>query len=155
MKSANGKIMVEGINSLEIEAETVNGAIILSGCQAGKVEAETLNGAIELKGGIGSLELQSFNGDIQCQLVDDQCEWIEAKTTAGKIDLGLPKGMNIHGELKSNLGSFSVTLDGIQIIEDKSELIQKNLSFKSIKELSQPLKIQAESKTGSIVVREA
>ena len=155
IKTANGKITMENVRSEEVEAETANGGIQFTGSRIGKLEAETLNGGIQMEGEFRKLELQSFNGDIATHLQGDSCEWVEATATTGSIECIIPEQYSVNGELKSNLGNFTVDLEGIQIVEEKSELIQKNLSFKSIRESSNPLRLFVETKTGSIAVRKA
>ena len=126
VKTANGKIMMDAIKSQIVEAETANGSIQFSSAVIDEIDAETLNGAIKLEGDFRKAELQSFNGNIQCKAVGSRCEVIEAKTTTGIIDIYVPEFVAVNGELKSNLGNFTVDLDGIQVVEDKSELIAKN-----------------------------
>jgi len=155
IKTANGKITMERVKSEEFEAETANGAIQFTGSEVVKLDAETLNGAIHIDGDFQKVELQSFNGDIDCRLNGPACEWLEANTTTGAIKFSIPDQYSVNGELKANLGNFKVDLEGIQIIEEKSELIQKQLSFKSINESSNPLRIFANTKTGSIAVQKA
>ena len=70
----------------------------------------------------------------------------------GKIQLSLVAGTPVSGELKSNLGSFNVSLEGINIIEEKNDVILKVLKFKTIQEQSPVTHIFAESKTGAISV---
>jgi DUF4097 and DUF4098 domain-containing protein YvlB len=155
MKTANGKITMDGTKSQKVEVETANGAIQFNNCKIDEIDAETLNGAIVMDGEFRKAELQSFNGKIQFQATNDGCEVIEAKTTTGGIDLAIPEVVAVHGELKSNLGNFTVDLDGIQIVEEKSELIQKTMTFKSVKDSIQVARLHADTKTGSIVIRKA
>lgn len=155
MKTANGKITMDGIKGQKVEAETANGAIQFSNCKIDEIDAETLNGAIVMDGELRKAELQSFNGKIQFQAINDDCEVIEAKTTTGSIDLAIPELVAVNGELKSNLGNFTVDLDGIQIVEEKSELIQKMMTFKSVKDSIHTVRLHADTKTGSIVIRKA
>lgn len=155
IKTANGKIKMDGIKSEEVEAETANGGIAFTNSTIAKVEAETLNGGIEIEGDFRKVEAQSFNGDIKAHLQGGSCEWLEASTTTGSIECLIPEQYSVNGDLKSNLGNFTVDLEGIQIVEEKSELIQKNLGFKSIQESSHPLRLFADTKTGSIAVRKA
>ena len=155
VKTANGKISMDQVKGEEVEVETANGAIHFAGSEVGKLEAETLNGAIHVDGDFKKLEVQSFNGDIVANLKGSSCEWLDATATTGAIVLAIPDLYSVNGELKSNLGNFTVDLDGIQIVEEKSELIQKNLSFKSIQESTHSLRLFANTKTGSITVRKA
>lgn len=152
VKTANGKIMMDEIKSSTIEAETANGAITFNNCEAADIDAETINGAIKLNGDFHKVELQSFNGDVECKIFGNNCEWIDAKTTTGGIFLAVPESAAVNGELKSNLGNFKVDVEGIQIIEEKSELIQKNLTFKSVKEALNKIHLIADSKTGTIKI---
>lgn len=153
VKTANGKITMDGIRGDEVEAETANGAIHFTRCKVADIEAETLNGAIKLQGDLRKAELQSFNGNIQCTLEDPNCEIIDAKTTTGAIEITVPAVVAVNGELKSNLGNFKVDLDSIQIVEEKSELIQKTMIFKSEKDTTDILRVYADTKTGSIAVK--
>ncbi|MBB6445109.1 DUF4097 family beta strand repeat-containing protein [Bacillus benzoevorans] len=152
VKTANGKILMDEIKSSIIEAETANGAISFNNCVAADMEAETINGAITINGDFRKVELQSFNGDVECKVFGNRCEWIDAKTTTGGILLAVPEGAAVNGELKSNLGNFKVDVEGIQIVEEKSELIQKNLTFKSVKDAPNKIHLFADSKTGVIKI---
>ena len=155
VKTANGKITMDGITSQIVEAETANGTIQFNNSEIADIEAETINGAIKMHGDFQRVELQSFNGDISCRMVGTQCEDVSAKTTTGNIDIFVPEYVSLNGELKSNLGHFTVDLDGIQIVEEKSELIQKSMDFKSVKDSVNRARLFADTKTGSIAVRKA
>ena len=155
MKTANGKIALDNMIGERVEVETANGAIRLNQCKIDEIDAETLNGAILVDGDFRKAELQSFNGHIHCKLDGLRCERLEAKTTTGGIDLDVPEYMAVNGKLKSNLGSFTVDLEGIQILEEKNEFMQKTLSFKSIKDAQSSVHVLADTKTGSIVIRKA
>lgn len=155
VKTANGKVTTSGLRGIKLEVETVNGKIKVEKSQVVDIDAETINGAIQLEGDFTNVEMQSFNGNASCKLASTFAEYIEAKTVTGGIDISIPEGLSVHGELKSNIGSFSVELDGIQIIEEKSEVVQKSLSFKPTLSGHRPLKLTADSKTGSISVKKA
>nr|WP_295971573.1 DUF4097 domain-containing protein [uncultured Bacillus sp.] len=152
VKTANGKIKMEEIKSQIVEAETANGAITFNNCDIEDIDAETINGAVKINGDFRKVELQSFNGDVECKVFGSKCEMIDAKTTTGGIHLTLPESAAVNGELKSNLGNFKVDVEGIQIVEEKSELIQKTLNFKSMKEADNKIHVFADSKTGTVAV---
>ncbi|NMD68892.1 DUF4097 domain-containing protein [Bacillus sp. DNRA2] len=152
-KTANGRIGANGIIAEKMEVETANGKVKIRDSKITELEAETLNGAIQLEGDYSRLELQSFNGNIGCKLTGTNTEDIEAKTVSGSIDLAIPQGVAVTGELKSNLGSFAVELDGIQIVSEKSDMVQKSLHFKPVAPSQNIIKLEAETKTGSISVR--
>lgn len=153
-KTANGKIILGDIQSKYAEIETSNGQINIQKSMIEQLEAETLNGAITVDGDYRKIELQSFNGDVFCAIAGDRCEFLEAKAATGGIELHVPEQAAVNGELKTNLGAFHVHLDGIQVVEEKSDVIQKVLRFKSDKE-TDSLKLIADTKTGSIHVKKA
>ena len=153
LKTANGPILLQDLHAGGCEAETGNGKISMERAQCTKVEAESLNGAITLNGNFRNVEAQSFNGQVASVNLDPECESIQAKTVTGSIQLQLPAGIAADGELKSNLGGFNVELGGIDVVEEKSEVIQKVLKFKTKKEQPAGLFILADTKTGSITIR--
>ncbi|WP_306792990.1 DUF4097 family beta strand repeat-containing protein [Neobacillus paridis] len=154
-KTANGKIELDRIQGKRGEMETANGRIHVLASQIDELEAETINGAIKLEGDYKKSEAQSFNGNIHYELRGNRCEWIHAKTTSGAVDLFVPENLPLNGELKTNLGGFNLKLVGVQILEEKSEMIQKLLRFQSVDHPDQMLKIYAETKTGSISLQKA
>ncbi|AZU63933.1 DUF4097 family beta strand repeat-containing protein [Neobacillus mesonae] len=155
VKTANGQIALDHVHGKRGEIETANGKISILTSQIDELEAETINGAINLEGDFKKTEAQSFNGNINYNLSGDRCEWIHAKTTSGAVDLFVPEALPINGELKTNLGGFNLKLTGVQILEEKSEMIQKLLRFQSVNHPDKMLKIYAETKTGTISLEKA
>ena len=155
IKTANGKITLDRFTGKKTEIETANGKIKLKGSQFEQVEAETINGAIQLDGEFKKLEMESFNGNISLNLHGKEAEFIRAKTAAGGIDLYIPEGLPVYGNLKTNLGGFHVNLVGIQVLEEKSEMIQKSLRFQSINHPEQFVNLYADTKTGSITIHQS
>ncbi|WP_141432973.1 DUF4097 domain-containing protein [Bacillus sp. 03113] len=151
-KTANGKISLGQMTCQKAEVETANGQVNISNSKIKEVEGETINGAIHLDGDFHQALLQSFNGNITCFIKGKTCEIIDIKTTTGNIDVSVPN-IAVNGELKSTIGSFDVNLEGIQIIEEKSEIVQKLLRFSSIVDSANGLKLLVDSKTGSIKIR--
>jgi DUF4097 and DUF4098 domain-containing protein YvlB len=155
MKTANGKIDLVGINGKKAEIETANGHITLKTSTIDDLEVETINGAIKLDGDFRKVETQTLNGNTTYNLTGNRCELIAAKATTGGIDLFIPDGVAASGELKTNLGGFNIKLDGIQVLEEKSEMIQKMLRFQSVNHPDRMLKIYADTKTGSITLHKS
>ncbi|MEH7116436.1 DUF4097 domain-containing protein [Neobacillus vireti] len=155
VKTANGKIVLDRFTGKKAEMQTANGKVKLKGSQFDMVEAETIKGAIQLDGEFKKLEMESFNGNISVNLHGTEAEFIQAKTAAGGIDLYIPEGLPVNGNLKTNLGGFHVNLIGIQVLEEKSEIIQKSLHFQSINHQDQLAHIYADTKTGSITIHQA
>lgn len=155
VKTANGKINLDRINGNRVEVETANGKINIISSRFDNLEAETINGGINLEGDFIKVETQSFNGNISYKLTGNRTELIQAKATTGGIDLFVPEGLPVNGELKTNLGGFNVQLVGVQVLEEKSEMIQKSLRFQSINHPEKMVKIYADTKTGSITIHKS
>jgi DUF4097 and DUF4098 domain-containing protein YvlB len=152
-KTANGKINLERLVGRTAEAETANGHITVLGSAVDDFEAETINGAIKLDGDFRKVELQTLNGGINYTLRGERSELVIAKAATGTVDLLVPEGLPVNGELKTNLGNFNVNLEGIQILEDKSEIIQKLLRFQSLNPDGRMLKVFADTKSGAITIQ--
>lgn len=155
VKTANGKIDLDRVQGKKAEIETANGKINIIGSLFDDLEAETINGTIKLDGDFKRVETQSFNGNISYHLSGNRAELVHVKATTGGIDLYIPDGLPVNGELKTNLGGFNVELVGVQVLEEKSEMIQKSLRFKSINHPDQMMKIYADTKTGSIAIHKS
>lgn len=152
-KTANGKVLLEGLECGKLEAETANGIIGIERSAIRDLEAETINGAIKAEGYFKQVELRSFNGNLACTVNNEDCESVEVKATTGSIDIFLPEKTPASGEVKSNLGGFSIELDGIQVIEEKSDMVQKTLRFKPADGDLHAVRLYADTKTGSIAVK--
>ncbi|CAM3904269.1 DUF4097 family beta strand repeat-containing protein [Mesobacillus zeae] len=152
-KTANGKIILEGLDCRKLEAETANGHLKIRRSMINDLEAETINGAITAEGSFRHADLQSFNGQIGCMVENEDCESVEVKSATGGIDISIPSAIAPTGTLKSNLGNFRLEIEGVHVIEEKSEMVQKSLSFRPDAESLEPLRIYAETKTGAIVLK--
>ncbi|WP_442596240.1 DUF4097 family beta strand repeat-containing protein [Neobacillus sp. D3-1R] len=151
--TANGKVSLENIQSQKVKAETANGKIKVKKSNIEEFEAETINGAIKYEGGLLRGNLHTFNGNISCTLTSPVCETLTMKATTGHIELAVPSEMAVSGELKSNLGNFDVKLDGIQVVEEKNEVVQKWLRFKPVAETDRVLHVQSDAKAGTIRIK--
>jgi DUF4097 and DUF4098 domain-containing protein YvlB len=152
-KTANGKITIKAGENKKVEADAANGSIKVEKGKMEKLDAETINGSITVDGYFNKVDLQAFNGSISCVNHSEACEILELQGTTGSIEVSLPESLAVSGELKTNFGGFNVELEGIQIIEEKNEVLQKTLQFKSIQSSEHHTKIEANTKTGSIKVK--
>lgn len=152
-KTANGKMDVSNVKSKRAELETANGQITVKQSEIQDFEAETINGAIKVDGSYKKVDLQSFNGNIECELGGEQSEVVVAKATTGTIKVSVPSAWALSGELKSNLGGFQVDVDDISVVENKSEVVQKLFSFKSTRPIDPFTTILADTKTGSVSLK--
>ena len=152
-KTANGKVVLERVACGKLEAETANGHIGIHNSSVRDLEAETINGAIKVDGDFKKVDLQSFNGNLTCIVTNHDCESVEVNATTGSLEVFLPEKTPAIGELKSNLGGFNIELDGIQVIEEKSDMVQKTLRFKPSDGDLHAVRLYADTKTGSIAVK--
>ncbi|QQZ10358.1 DUF4097 family beta strand repeat-containing protein [Heyndrickxia vini] len=152
-KTANGKIVLKNVNSDKLDAETVNGKILVSETKSGRFSAETMHGSIDVEGEYGSIDLQTLNGNLSCVLNNEVAETLHLKAVSGNINVYLPSDVSIEGECKSNLGNVKITLDNIDVIEEKKEMVQKQVRFKRSVLNETPFHIFAETRTGSIIVQ--
>ncbi|MCA1055367.1 DUF4097 family beta strand repeat-containing protein [Rossellomorea aquimaris] len=154
-KSANGKIQINQLTSKKAEVETSNGAITILNAKAEKVEAESINGKVQVEGDIHYADVQSLNGNIICSITGQKADTVHAKTVTGSIDLYVPEAINIVGEAKSNLGNFKVELQGIDVVEEKNDVVQKHIRFNRKTDSAEKLHLFAETKAGSVIIKKA
>ncbi|MBD8071476.1 DUF4097 family beta strand repeat-containing protein [Bacillus sp. PS06] len=152
-KSANGSITFGKLSATDMELETANGHINLKDSQSQACEVETINGTIRVDGEYEKLDIQSFNGNIICELPGEKCHTLEVKTTAGNIDILTSTARDIEGELKSNLGGFDCAIPNMNIVKEKNEVVQKYLRFKTNQGKEKKLHVFAETKTGSVHIK--
>lgn len=152
VKTTNGKVDLENVSGEKLEIETVNGQIKVKESQADEVEAETINGAIDVLASCKKAELKSFNGNITCSLKDTETKIFEAKAVTGNIHLYVPDKAGVDGELRSNLGSYTLNLQDVNILHEKREVIQKQMKFKRTGTEGETIHVLADTKTGSVFV---
>jgi DUF4097 and DUF4098 domain-containing protein YvlB len=155
VKTTNGKVELESVSGSKLDMETVNGQIKVQDVRADELEAETINGAIDVFAACRKAELKSFNGNIFCKLKDAGTKVVEAKAVTGNIHLHVPDGAGINGELRSNLGSYSLDLEGVDILHEKRDVIQKQMKFKRTGTGEETIHVLADTKTGAVSVKSA
>ena len=154
-KAANGKIHIDHLTTKKAEVETSNGAISIMNAKADHVEAESINGKVHVEGDISYSDVQSLNGNVVCALTGEKADTLHAKTVTGNIDLFVPENINISGEAKSNFGGFKLELQGIDVLEEKNEVVQKSIRFSRKTESLDKLHLFAETKAGSVLIKKA
>lgn len=153
IKTANGKIEIAGLTFKDGEFETVNGAIGLNNVTGNRIEAETLNGRIYIDGAVKDVEAHSLNGHVVVTTTDPEAEKIEAKTMSGSVEIYIPSGGALSGEISSNMGRLDLQLDDINRTAEQEQLLQRTIRFKKdIEGNTSPLHIFGEAKTGSVLV---
>ncbi|MCA0172763.1 DUF4097 family beta strand repeat-containing protein [Bacillus sp. RAR_GA_16] len=152
LKTANGKIGVRKSSVKVLEAETGNGAIVLEDSTGEVCELETANGPITIDGTFVETEAQSMNGAIRHTLKDTVSGSADFKTVNGTIQIVVPKGMNIKGDLKSTIGAITTDLDHMSILREKKEISHRLKKFRTEEESEHNYRIVANSTAGSISV---
>ncbi|MBM7704498.1 DUF4097 family beta strand repeat-containing protein [Metabacillus iocasae] len=152
-KTAHGAITLTNSKSEGLEVETANGLIHLIDVSAPRCEVETINGAIRMEGEYEKVNVQTFNGNVTCRFRGERTEKVFLKTTTGSIEVIASPTVFVDGDLKSNLGGLTCQIPNMEIIEEKNETVQKHLRFKANSMKSQGFKLFAESKTGSILIK--
>ncbi|MFS0783632.1 DUF4097 family beta strand repeat-containing protein [Bacillus sp. 1P06AnD] len=150
-KTANGKIAFTHLEGEEVDLDTANGNIDIQDFSVDTISCETLNGVIKSSGMFGKAEYETFNGGIFIDHFDEKASYIRAKSTTGSIKIIVPDVVRATGEVRANLGGLNVKMDGMNIVEEKTEVIQKILKFKNNEQAT--LDIFADSKTGSITLQ--
>ena len=153
VRSGNGKVELKDMTTKKAEVDTTNGAIHLANIYSDSVEAESINGKVYMQGDVKVTDLQSLNGTIVCSLRGDRADTLHAKAVTGGIDLYVPGSLGLKGEAKSNLGSFKIEMEGINIVEEKNEVVQKHVHFSKESESDKKLHIFAHTKTGSVLIK--
>ncbi|WP_164525455.1 DUF4097 family beta strand repeat-containing protein [Siminovitchia acidinfaciens] len=155
VKTTNGKVDLTGISGKKLDVETMNGQIKVIDLNTDQVEAETVNGAVDVTGFSRKADLKSFNGNITCTLAHSGTEMVEAKAVTGNIYVNVPDSATIDGEVRSNLGSYTLDLEGINVLHEKKEVIQKQMKFKRSGSDDHTMYLEADTKTGSVFIRKA
>lgn len=153
VNTANGNIDFLGLKGTDFEFETANGHIKVEDSFAQQLEAETINGTINVRGAFEKVDLESFSSNIICKLMDSNSKGAFLNTKTGSIDLFLPTNIEVKGKIKSNIGGFKCELADLEILEEKNDVIQKELNFVANRGKGSQLYIEADSNTGSILVR--
>ena len=153
VKTANGKIEIAELTFKNGEFETVNGAIALNGVTGNTIEAETLNGRVYIDGAVKDVEAQSLNGHVVVTTTDPAAEKIEAKTMSGSVEIYIPAGSALSGEIASNMGRLDLQLDDVNRTVEQEQLLQRTIRFKKdVEGNTSPLHIFGEAKTASVLV---
>ncbi|MEB1808830.1 MAG: DUF4097 domain-containing protein [Bacillaceae bacterium] len=154
-KVVNGSVQLSDVESKKLYAETVNGPVDISASHNEWCEVKTMNGAITLEGKNIDVSVETVNGAIRYRLdeVAEPC-YADLKATTGSIDVSLPDDLRVEGKLETNVGGFTCDLNGLEIVEEKKDFVQKTLSFIANKECSPRFKLEAETNTGSIQIEQ-
>ncbi|MBM7648768.1 DUF4097 and DUF4098 domain-containing protein YvlB [Bacillus ectoiniformans] len=153
VKAANGKIEVKNSRIDQFEGETGNGQIYLIDCTGKKAEANSFYGAVHVVGTFGFTDIKSFNGNILCDVKSGAAHTVKTQAVTGNIEIYVPDTVSMKGELRTNLGSLQLPETGMKRVTEKEEMVQKLVRFESEHEALERVAIEAETRTGSVVVK--
>ncbi|QHE53560.1 DUF4097 domain-containing protein [Pontibacillus sp. HMF3514] len=151
-KTANGSIKLSHMRGDEWDIASSNGSITLKDIVCNELETESLNGSIKLDGEFGKVDSQVVNGSIHCDWHGDQGHTGFFKSLTGSIRINLSDDRRIDGELKTSVGSINCNLPEFKVIEEKKDVLKKELRFEAHSEKEKTLHLEAETKTGSVKV---
>ncbi|MFQ3544893.1 DUF4097 family beta strand repeat-containing protein [Halobacillus rhizosphaerae] len=151
-KSSNGSIRLNDMSGETCKMETVNGSIQVVNGSYNKCEADTVNGSIKLEGDFTKNHASAVTGSVVVENNGSHTETGFFKTTTGSIIVHLPKEQRIDGNLKTRFGSIDCRLENYKIIQNKKEVISKQLEFEALEEYPHAYHVEAETKTGSVTL---
>lgn len=152
-KTVNGRITLDKLTSSKASLETVNGGISVTKLDAEKVEAKTIHGTINLAVTGGEADIETLNGTIKYKLTENVKGKAYLKTTTGSIDITVPTNMKTEGEFKTVVGGFTCDLPQLQVLDEKKDIVNKYVTFVSNKGLEPVFYVEAEARTGSILIQ--
>lgn len=152
-KTVNGRISFHTLNAKKVALETVNGSISVDKVDAEKVEAKTVHGTINVNTNGGLADIETLNGSIKYKLTDVTKSKAYLKTTTGSIEITVPADMKTEGEFKTVVGGFTCDLPKLQILDEKKEIVNKYVTFISNKGVEPVFYVDAEARTGSILIQ--
>lgn len=154
-KTVNGRISIDKLTSEKATLETVNGSVSVKKLVAEKVDAKTVHGTIHIVVTGGQAEIETINGTIKYELIEQACSKAYLKTTTGSIEINVPANIKTEGQFKTVVGGFTCDLPKLQILDEKKDLMNKYVTFISNKGIEPVFYVEAEARTGSIVIENA
>lgn len=153
VETKNGSINLADMNFDSVEIESANGEIEVRDVSGREFEAETLNGRVYIDGVLKSLKAKSVNGNVILTTTSQQAEQLKARTTAGSIELYVPESLSLAGEVSSALGKMDVKLSDVEFMHETNQVFSKSMRFNKELVGAGRLIIDAETKTGSVIIR--
>lgn len=152
-KTYNGSIKVEDVTFEHADLQSANGSIEARGIKGDDIEAETANGRVYIDGALREVEAESVNGHVVVTTTSSNPHKVKARTVAGSVELYVPKGVSLDGQVTSNFGRTDVGLPDVTTRLEEDQFLLKTLRFDKIIADAPVLKLVGESRTGSIIVR--
>ncbi|MCT8140188.1 DUF4097 domain-containing protein [Anaerobacillus sp. CMMVII] len=152
-KTVNGRISIDKLTGTKANLETVNGSINVTTLETEKVEAKTVHGTVNLAVSGGEVDIETLNGTIKYKLTEKVKAKAYLKTTTGSIEMTVPADMKTEAEFKTVVGGFTCDLPDMQILDEKKDIVNKSVTFVSNKGVEPVFYVEAEARTGSILIQ--
>ena len=153
VKTYNGAVKVEHASFQHANIETGNGAIDLRHVKGEDIEAETVNGRVYIDGEVQEVEAESVNGAVVITTNAKDARKVKAHTVAGAVELYVPKSLSLDGQVATNFGKADIGLPDVVTRLEEDQFFQKVYHFDKINDYTNILKLNGESRTGTIIVR--
>ncbi|WP_079527140.1 DUF4097 family beta strand repeat-containing protein [Halobacillus hunanensis] len=153
LKTANGSIQLKGAQGEASKLSTGNGSITVTDSKFETCETETIHGSMTLYGQFGKNDAATISGAIHVTNSGGHAHTGFFKTVRGSITLTLPPHKRIDGKMKSSVGSLNCELDNYKILNNKKEVMNKELQFEAHEEYEDAYHLEAETKTGSVTIK--
>lgn len=153
VKTYNGAVKVDNASFQHANIETGNGAIELRHVKGEDLEVETVNGRIYIDGELQEVEAESVNGAVVITTNAKDARKVKAQTVAGAVELYVPKTLSIDGQVATNFGKADVGLPDVETRMEEDQFFLKTYRFDKIIDNADILKLNGESRTGTIIVR--
>ncbi|UOQ45840.1 DUF4097 family beta strand repeat-containing protein [Halobacillus salinarum] len=152
VKTANGSLRLNDMKGSSCKAETGNGSIQVVGAALDECQADTINGSIKLIGEFGKAHASAVTGSVVVENKGTRANSGFFKTTTGSVIVHLPPAREIEGKLKTSFGSIDCRLENYKILNNKKEVMNKQLEFEAFEQYEDTYHIEAETKTGAVTI---
>ncbi|GGF31527.1 hypothetical protein GCM10010954_33420 [Halobacillus andaensis] len=154
LKTTNGSLRVKRSNGESCKLETGNGSVTITESQFDLCEADTINGSVKLDGQFGKADASAVTGSITVNNDGEAAHTGFFKTTTGQINVSLPENKSIDGKISTSMGSLHCDIENYKILSNKKEVISKELVFEARDHFEQVYHFEADTKTGSVTVKD-
>ncbi|WP_099222654.1 DUF4097 family beta strand repeat-containing protein [Listeria costaricensis] len=155
-KTTNGNISVGTLQATLAEIESINGNLRVQNGNVRDISLKTFNGNVAAKGYYYSTNMITKNGNVNYQQLGEEAAFVKARTGAGNVEIVVPKELGLEGRLNTNLGKLFLDVKEAEVLDSKTESVSKSMIFTKLPVGSAAsLKIEGETTTGSVKIREA
>ena len=149
----NGPVQLKRVTFAHADIKTKNGGVETRFVKGDDLEVETVNGRIYIEGDLKEVEAESVNGHVVVTTTSESAHKVKASTIAGAVELYVPKTVGLDGKLSTNLGKIDLGITDVSDQSTEDAMLQKVTYFDKVVEQGTVLKLVAESRTGTVLVR--